>query len=78
MVLKQTLGSYVSLQLDGTDVGEVERKENLPRSNVQRVVVFAEVQSGEVEDAADRKTPGGPLLRIWTEEDTDRGDVRRQ
>lgn len=62
-----TLGSYISLQLDGADIREVESKENLPRANVQRVIFFAEEERGEVVDPADRETPGCPLLRIWTE-----------
>lgn len=75
-VLLQTLGSYISLQLDCTDISEVESKENLPGTNIQHVVFFTEVESGIVEDPTDWKTSGCPLLRIWTETHTNRQRVQ--
>lgn len=45
------LGSHISLELGFADIAEVESEENLPGADVQRVVFFAEVQGGEVEDS---------------------------
>lgn len=66
--------SYIPLQLDCADIGEVEREENLPGADVQHVVLFAEEEGGVIEDPADREMFGYSLLRIWTEH-TKRGVI---
>lgn len=61
-------GSHIPLQLAGADIAEVESEESLPGADVQRVVFFAEVLRGEVDNSAHREAPGRPLLGVCAEE----------
>lgn len=45
-------GSYIPLQRGLADITEVESKQDLPGTDVKRLVFLTEVKSGEVNDPA--------------------------